>query len=388
MPFRALRNGKTVVPAMVPNQVPVRCPECGGTLYARGGTKRARHFYHFNETAGNSCSATSTGESATHARCVALAVATLQETFAGQADRCAAEVDIDVSDSGSGNRTRRADALVEFSRENPFFGNGLAVEVQHQHHDKDVRTTTHDYLSLGYSVVWLSSADFGEHELDYTVISNAFAARDGSGYSVRNNAARHFLNCESYNHTEEHSWGTVPGYVLTCEEDYEICTSRPCTLRRRYDEEADEYIYDSDEITTPDLPLKVLRDTLITRSLRGYFEESLKQRYVDGVLEKALADRPEVASCLGPKGFHEWQSSESVYDGYTRVELHGCQHCPVHLLTDFRGYGRTDLFFSEHPDPDWDLLTLEADPRQCEHRSHTKGSWYEFCPDCGVTNPQ
>ncbi|QCS44742.1 hypothetical protein [Natrinema versiforme] len=341
-----------------------------------------------DDTAGNTCPSTSPGESSTHARCVALAVATLQEKFDSQARRCAAEVDLDVSESGSGNKTRRADALVEFTDENPFFGNGLVVEVQHHHHDKDTRTTTHDYLSIGYSVVWLSSADFGEEQLDYAVINDAFAEKDASGYSVRNCSPRHFLNCESYNYTGEHSWGTVPGYVLTCEEDYEICTSRPCTLRRRYDEEAGEYVYDSEEITTPDLPLKVLKNTLVKEVSMGGIEEPLKQRYVDAVLEKALADRPEVDQCPGPKGFHEWGASESVYDGYTKVELHACQHCPVHLLTDFRGYGRTDLFFSEHPDPDWDLLSLKADPRQCQHRSHEAGQWFEFCPDCGVTNPQ
>lgn len=388
MPFRALQDGVVVVPSKVPNQEPVQCPECGGLLYARGGTNRARHFYHVDETAGNSCSITSGGESATHARCVALAVVTLQETFVDQADRCAAEVDIDVSKSGSGNRTRRADAVVEFTEENRVFGNGLVVEVQHRHQDKDVRTATHDYLSVGYSVVWLSSTDFGEHELDYTVISDAFTAQDGSGYSVCNNAPKQFLSCESYNHTGEHNWGVVPSYVLTCEEEYEICTSQSCTLRRRYDEDADKYIYGSNEITTVDLPLKVLRNTVITQSPRDYVEESLKQRYRDSVLEKALADRPEIAPCPGPKGFHEWQSSKSIYDGHTLVKLHACDYCPVHLLTDFRGDERTDLFFSDHPDPEWDLLSLEADPRQCENRSHAEGSWYEFCPDCGVTNPQ
>lgn len=45
---------------------------------------------------------------------VALAVAALQEQFGSQASRCATEVDMDVSESGSGNKVRRADALVEF----------------------------------------------------------------------------------------------------------------------------------------------------------------------------------------------------------------------------------------------------------------------------------
>ena len=389
MPFRALQDGQVVVPATVPNQEPVSCYECGDTMYARGGEKQARHFYHVNESAGNACPSTSPGESSTHARCVALAVAALQEAFNSQATRCASEVEIDVSKSGSENRTRRADALVEFATENPLFGNGLIVEVRYKHHEKDTRTTTHDYLSVGYSVAWLSSEDFGEERLDYSVVNEAFASKEGRGYSVRDCSPRRFINCESYHHSGEHNWGTVPGYVLTCEEDYEICTSRPCTLRRQYDEDASEYVYNPESITIPDLPLRVLKNTLVEQSMRD-IEEQLMQRYHDAVLEKALADRPEIDQCPGPKGFHEWESPDSLWGGYAKFELRACQHCPVHLFTDLRGYAdeRTDILFSEKPNPEWELLSLKSDPRQCQHRSHDEGFWYESCPDCGVTNPQ
>ena len=142
-----------------------------------------------------------------------------------------------------------------------------------------------------------------------------------------------------------------------------------------------------DSITKPDLPLRVLKNTLVEEHTSRNLEEKLKQRYWKATLEKALADRPEIGECPGPKGFHEWGSSESLYDGYTKVVLQSCQHCSVHLLSDFRGYGRNDLFFSEEPDPEWGLLSLEADPRQCEHRSHEHGFWYESCPECGVSNP-
>lgn len=388
MPFRGLRDGEVVVPATVPNQKPVSCPECGDTMYARGGEKRARHFYHVDDSAGEVCPSTSPGESSIHARCVALAVATLQETFSSQAAYCAAEVQIDVSESGSGNRTRQADALVEFAEENPFFGKGLIIEVQHRHHEKDIRTTTHDYLTKGYSVAWLSSGDFGEEKLDYSVVNEAFASEDGHGYSVRNYSPKRFIDCESYYYSGEHNWGTVPEYVLTCEEDYEICTSRGCTLRRKYDEEASEYVYNSESITTPDLPLKVLQNTLVGSFSRG-IKEPLTQRYHEAVLEKILADRPEIDQCPGPKGFHEWESPESLWEGAAKVELRACQHCPVHLLSDLRGYrgDRTDLFFSKKPHPEWNLLSLEADPWQCQHQNLEEDHWYEYCSDCGVSNP-
>lgn len=388
MPFRGLQDGKIVVPATVPNQEPVACPDCGDTMYARGGEQRARHFYHTETSAGKTCPATSSGESATHARCVALAVAALQETFRSQAGWLGAEVDIDVSESGSGNSTRRADALVEFADENPFFGNGLIIEVQHEHHEKDIRTTTHDYLSAGYSVAWLSSEDFGEEQLDYSRVDEAFSAEDGLGYSARRYSPRQFIDCESYQHAGEHNWGTVPGYVLTCEDDYEICTSRPCTLRRQYDDTESRYEYNPESITTPDLPLRVLRNTVVEQHSRNLLE-SLRQRYREAVLEKALADRPEIDACPGPKGFHEWERPESLWDGAAKVELRACQHCSVHLLSDLRGYAdeRTDQFFINEPDPEWDLLSLEGDPRQCQNRSHEEDRWYESCPDCGVSDP-
>jgi len=82
-------------------------------------------------------------------------------------------------------------------------------------------------------------------------------------------------------------------------------------------------------------------------------------------------------------------NSESFWGGAADVELRSCQHCPVHLFTDQREYPdeRTDILFTEKPDPDWNLMELEADPRQCQNRSHEHGFWYEQCPDCGVNNP-
>ncbi|GAA1302643.1 hypothetical protein GCM10009647_019290 [Streptomyces sanglieri] len=278
---------------------------------------------------------------------------------------------------------------VEFPDGNPYFGKGLIVEVQHRHGKKDPRTTTHDYLSAGFSVVWLSSQDFGEEELDYSIVNEAFASEDGSGYSFRNCSSTRFLDCESYHYTGEHNWGTVPGYVLTCEDDYDICTARGCSLRRQYDEESSEYVYNPESVTTPDLPLSVFRNTIVRGATSMDFERQLTQRYEEAVLEKALADRPEIDECPGPKGIHKWNAPKALWDGYATVELRSCQYCAVHLLSDLRGYedDRMDIFFSECPDPEWDLLSLTADPRQCQHRSHSEGQWFEVCPDCGVTNP-
>lgn len=94
----------------------------------KDGPETARHFAH-KATPDGSCPTTSGGESATHARCVALAVATLQDTFGDQLARLGAEEPVDVSTSGSRHQTRRADALAEFNESNAYYGNGLIIEV-------------------------------------------------------------------------------------------------------------------------------------------------------------------------------------------------------------------------------------------------------------------
>ena len=60
-------------------------------MYARGGERRVRHFYHVDESAGEVYPSTSPGEYSTHSRCVALAVAALQEKFGSQSSRCGVE---------------------------------------------------------------------------------------------------------------------------------------------------------------------------------------------------------------------------------------------------------------------------------------------------------
>ncbi|WP_235007266.1 hypothetical protein [Haloarcula mannanilytica] len=119
MPFRALDDGRIVTPTQVDDQQPVECPECRGILYPRDGDYRARHFFHAADDADEACSKASQGESDTHARCTALAVATLADQYPNAA-RVGAEITIDATGTPTTPKTRRADALVEFDEENPF----------------------------------------------------------------------------------------------------------------------------------------------------------------------------------------------------------------------------------------------------------------------------
>jgi hypothetical protein len=158
-------------------------------------------------------------------------------------------------------------------------------------------------------------------------------------------------------------------------------------------------MYDPDDISTLDLPLRVLRDVVVlgkpndrpwdsSNSGTPTMKANLEQRYHKARLEKLIAERPEIGECPGPKGIHEWEPPESLWNGAANVELRACQHCSTHLFTDLRGYDRTDIFFSSEPDPGWNLLSLEADPSQCQHTCHDDPEWNRPCPDCNVANPE
>lgn len=187
MPFRGLINDKLVVPSMVPDHQPVTCPECDGQMYPRESEERARHFYHVAEDATQTCPR-ATGESDTHARCTALAAAALNREFGEQAVRYGVEHVVLVPNTPTDPTYRRADSFLEFESKHAKYGRGLIIEVQHKNHTKDLQGTTYDYLSAGYSVAWLTPADFEKERLDFTVVQQAFQAENGGG--VRHSGSR------------------------------------------------------------------------------------------------------------------------------------------------------------------------------------------------------
>lgn len=393
MPFRAVYDGEIVAPASVPGQEPVACPECGGTMYTRKRKGEARHFYHANSSADSHCSIAGSGESDIHARYVALAAEALTDRFDSQAIRCSIEERIELKESYLGHDHRRADVLLKFESENPYFGHGLIVEVQHKNHQKNTTAATYDYLTAGYSIVWLSSDDFGPESLEYPVIEQAFRSDGGDGYTVRERSPRHLLDCQQYLYNGEHCWREIPEAALKDGvEEYEICVDHVCDVRRRYNDETDSYEYG----VAPGLPSyfqpKLLRKAIVKESVLD-LEERLSQRFPVATMEKALAANSEIEYCRGPKGFHEWKAPETIwssFDGQPRVELRECRYCPVHLLTDFRGRESqwTYIFFGDRPDPSLNLEALEKNPYRWSHRSHDPERWYERCPECGDTDPQ
>ena len=406
VPFRALVDGKIVAPAQVEDQQAVECPKCRGVLYPRGGDHRARHFFHAGDDAAESCSSAIGGESDTHARCTALAVAALSEQFP-DATHVEAEVTIDVTGTETTPETRRADALVEFWDKNPYFGTGLIIEVQHKHHSKDIEGTTHDYLSAGYSVAWLTPDDFGEEQLTYHVVDEAFRADDGRAYSVRQHDPLDFdthveanldwekptSGCHFVDEYGSHNWNQISGYAHPDGYEYEFCWW--CGSRRQYNHELTRFVYDYEGVLAPEVGIEVLRDAVIPYpDVAEDFDEWLETgTFGRGrSLERSLATRTDVAPCRGPHGIHEWVRKDVIergYDDRVDVALWECRHCPVHLLTNHTGLGETKaaILFGKAPNLDWGLDYLNGNPRKCGHRSHRERADWDYCPDCQQLGP-
>jgi len=61
---------------------------------------------------------------------------------------------------------RRADVLVEFSESSSRYGEGIAIECQHKHEDKDIAAVNQDFIESGYSVLWLYEQHYSWKDVD------------------------------------------------------------------------------------------------------------------------------------------------------------------------------------------------------------------------------
>jgi len=391
MPFRGRCDGRPVVPALVDDGEAVTCPVCGGTMYPRSAPGKARHFYHVSDDAGQHCS--NGGESETHERAVARVEVALHQQF-GKSAHIETEVDVDVSEVPTPVTERRADALAMFDDWNPYFGEGLAVEVQHSHEDKDIQQVTHDYLAAGYSVVWVRAATVLLDIFDYDTIGAEFEQDDGSGYAQRTNKAHHHTNCQALLYNGEHAWKRVPSYAHPRGQDdlvkYDICAGQGCELRRIREPDDGSYTYTTSDEYGPDLPLKALKNAIIREYDRDPFWKWAGSQYHSAQVEKLLAKRPEIERCWGPKGFHEWGRRETLWTNRSDqplIELRECMYCPVRLVTNHRGRSGHSTFclYGREPDIDWDDVYFQASPPECDHYLYDEDAIEDYCPKCGAT---
>lgn len=170
MPFIARLNspdGALVSPAQAEKADSLYCPECGGSMGIRGGhnTDSEEHFWHVENLGngnGGSCAGAgqATPESEIHRRVKAHSVAALRDRFGSvDIERIGTEIPIDVTDSGSERDYRRADALAQFQNENRLFGEGLIIEIQYRHADKNIPRVSADVVGAGYSILWLDAEE-------------------------------------------------------------------------------------------------------------------------------------------------------------------------------------------------------------------------------------
>lgn len=212
MPFLAHKDGTSsefVVPEGISDGETIYCPACGGRMRPRGGSgSRAHHFMHIDnigEGESDSCNGIDdhAGESAIHKKLKSVAVSGLRSRFSDQEITThGIEIPVQVYRGKLDVRKRRADALVEFATENPFFGAGVVVEVQYKNKDKDIPEVTADYLEVGYSVFWADEHDFSDDVFDLDRFDQAFndrAAVAFAPYYTTPKDARLVLEAAKYN---------------------------------------------------------------------------------------------------------------------------------------------------------------------------------------------
>jgi len=160
MPFIARVDGDLCMPFEVDGDDSAICPSCGNRLtirdsHHRDGAFVARHFLH-PTTPPDGCQGGSTGESVEHRRMKSIAASKARSIF----DDGTISVESTVDD-------RRADVLVRFDEIHPRYGSGIAIEVQHQNHAKDIEAVQRDFHSARYSVLWLDSDQYDGYDVSF-----------------------------------------------------------------------------------------------------------------------------------------------------------------------------------------------------------------------------
>lgn len=153
MPYLGVLDGEEVVPPEVADGEIVMCPACDDEMSVIPSYERGRSFVsrHFRHKGASDCP----GESDTHLKWKAIAYSKLENRYP----------DATLTFEGAVG-DRRADVLVEFpSPDESGLGNGVCVEVQHKNESKDVNSVTEDFLSHGYSVLWLDEDQFEGDEI-------------------------------------------------------------------------------------------------------------------------------------------------------------------------------------------------------------------------------
>jgi ssDNA-binding Zn-finger/Zn-ribbon topoisomerase 1 len=326
MPFLAYLNEKPVTPVGVSDGTTVNCPDCGDPMYPRGGDNRVpiRHFTHQNEQAEDCTGSPSPGESDYHAFLKGIAVSRLDAQFPDASVNV--EASIRIPEEGHTDE-RRADVAVDLPENNPYWGEGLIIEIQYRNHSKNLLATTQDYLRAGYSVFWARTQDFDTEDLAWDTMQAAFennANEDKSiAYAVYNFdpedislRPKPHLVWEDPRPDCEHDWTTESDVHI----EHQSCPG--CGINRIYDRENGKFLYDTRGILGP-----VARDPA-----------------------HRLGPCPESVD-----GEHDWNEREY------RLGTWFCPDCRRVLVEFEEG---TTILATDYPG---DPHTLESNPYTCTH---------------------
>lgn len=166
MNLRAIQNDSIVMPDEASKDDYLTCPECGDDMtvvrqHQRQGSPVVRHFRH---KVNRDCPG---GESETHVKMKYTSKQTLKMTLANTTVTVEERFP-DIS--------RKADVAAKFDSPKPKLGNGIIVEAQYKNKDKDKLATSLDFLSQGYTIIWVDQDDFGDsyHTVDFEDINYPF----------------------------------------------------------------------------------------------------------------------------------------------------------------------------------------------------------------------
>lgn len=158
MPYKARKDGRIVGPEDVEDGEEAECVDCGEVVtprqsYYRDGDFWSRHFWHSKGTDGCESSG---GESRKHWDMKQVARSKAIERWP----------DADVSlETSIGNR--QADICAEFDGARDRYGEGVAIEVQYRHKDKDERAVEREYQEHGYTTLWLREQHYDGGHVDF-----------------------------------------------------------------------------------------------------------------------------------------------------------------------------------------------------------------------------
>lgn len=174
MAYFANYDGKERPVTEIPKKTDANCVECGETMRVWNPDDAARHLKHIKNMrgsggggGGSDCSG---GEGTQHQEWKVFAYDALVDAFDPETDPDAFDDDSKaallkekgVDAPASDKDYRVGDVVMTFAEPDPQLGDGLIVEVQDKHDDKDLFMTTQDYIEQGFSVVWLKEHHFGE----------------------------------------------------------------------------------------------------------------------------------------------------------------------------------------------------------------------------------